>query len=119
MITGITISLYVKTQTGVDEFNRPVYEDIPEDVENVLVGEPTTNDIENDLTMYGKECAYVLGIPKGDTHDWEDCIVEFDSTGTGDKTHKYRVYGNVTAGIEENIPLVWNKKVRVERYGTD
>ena len=30
---------------------------------------------------------------------------------------KFRSYGAVTQGIEALIPLYWNKKVKVERYG--
>lgn len=29
---------------------------------------------------------------------------------------KWRTYGGVTEGIEELLPLAWNKKVKVERY---
>ena len=30
---------------------------------------------------------------------------------------RFRTYGDVTEGIEAMIPLQWNKKVKVERYG--
>lgn len=110
MIRGITVRLYVKTQTGTDEFNAPIYTETPVDVENVLVGEPVSEDIVNSLQLYGKHVAYTLGIPKGDEHDWDNVAVEFFG-------QKFRTYGGVTQGIEEMIPLVWNKKVKVERYG--
>lgn len=110
MIRGITVRLYVKTQTGTDEFNAPIYTETPVDVENVLVGEPVSEDIVNSLQLYGKHVAYTLGIPKGDEHDWDNVTVEFFG-------QKFRTYGGVTQGIEEMIPLVWNKKVKVERYG--
>ena len=110
MIHGITVRLYVKSQTGTDAFNAPVYAETPIDVPNVLVGEPTAEDIVNDLQLYGKRIAYTLGIPKGDAHDWENATVEFFGK-------KFRTYGGVTQGIEDLIPLLWNKKVRVERYG--
>lgn len=109
-IKGMPVTLYERTQTGVDGFNRPVYAETPVVVENVLVGEPSTDDITNDLTMYGKHLAYTLAIPKGDAHDWTDVHVEF----WGERFH---TYGVPTQGIEDNIPLDWNKKVKVERYG--
>jgi hypothetical protein len=31
--------------------------------------------------------------------------------------HSWRVIGFGTEGIEANIPLSWNKKIMVERYG--
>lgn len=110
MIRGITVRLYVKTQTGTDEFNAPIYTETSVDVENVLVGEPVSEDIVNSLQLYGKHIAYTLGIPKGDEHDWDNVTVEFFG-------QKFRTYGGVTQGIEDMIPLVWNKKVKVERYG--
>lgn len=110
MIKGITVKLYQKQQTGTDAFNAPVYEEVPVEVPNVLVGEPAADDLINELQLYGKRLAYTLGIPKGDSHNWEDVTVEFFG-------QKFRTYGAVTQGIEEMIPLCWNKKVKVERYG--
>lgn len=110
MIHGITVRLYEKTKTGKDAFNAPIYTETPVDVPGVLVGEPTAEDIVNDLQLYGKRIAYTLGIPKGDTHSWNEVTVEFFG-------QKFRTYGGVTQGIEDMIPLAWNKKVKVERYG--
>lgn len=106
---GVTITLYDKVQTGVDAFNRPVYEDVATTVDNVLIGEPTTEDVINELNLTGKHLAYTLAIPKGDTHEWNDRKVEFFG-------EVFRTYGEPTQGIEHLIPLSWNKKVKVERY---
>lgn len=110
MIRGITILLYEKRRTGTDAFHAPIYEETPIEVPNVLVGEPSAEDIVNEMQLYGKRIAYTLAIPKGDTHDWNDVTVEFFG-------QKWRTYGGVTQGIEAMIPLSWNKKVKVERYG--
>lgn len=107
---GVTITLYNRTQTGTDEFNAPIYTETAEQVENVLIGEPSTDDITDTLTLYGKRLAYTLGIPKGDTHTWTNRTVEFFG-------EKFRTIGEPTMGIEHLIPLSWNKKVKVERYG--
>ena len=109
MIRGITILLYEKRQTGTDAFHAPIYEETPIEVPNVLVGEPSAEDIVNEMQLYGKRIAYTLAIPKGDTHDWNDVTVEFFG-------QKWRTSGGVTQGIEDMIPLAWNKKVKVERY---
>ena len=106
---GVTIILYDKVQTGVDAFNRPVYEDVATTVDNVLIGEPTTEDVINELNLTGKHLAYTLAIPKGDMHEWNDRKVEFFG-------EVFRTYGEPTQGIEHLIPLSWNKKVKVERY---
>lgn len=107
---GITITLYNRTQTGTDEFNAPIYTETAEQIENVLIGEPSTDDITDTLTLYGKRLAYTLGIPKGDTHTWTDRTVEFFG-------ERFRTIGEPTMGIEHLVPLSWNKKVKVERYG--
>lgn len=106
---GITITLHNKVQTGTDEFNAPIYSDQDVSVDNVLVGEPSGDEIVQDLNLYGKRLAFVLAIPKGDAHDWTDVEVSFFG-------QKFRTYGEPTQGIDHLIPLSWNKKVKVERY---
>lgn len=108
-IKGIPVKLSTKTQTGIDDFNRPTYEVSQEVVENVLVGEPSAEDVVNELNLSGKRIAYVLAIPKGDTHTWENTEVEFWGM-------TFKTVGIPTQGIDDNIPLQWNKKVKVERY---
>lgn len=110
---GITIKLIQKTQSGTDAFNRPIYTDTEIDVDDVLVGEPTTDDVANTMSVYGKIVKYMLAIPKGDNHVWTDTEVILPEPFEG----KYRTIGYPTAGIEANIPLRWNKKVMIERYG--
>lgn len=108
-MTGTTVLLHVKTQTGVDALNNPVFSDTVVPVQNVLIGQPTTDDVLSSINLYGKKIEYMLGLPKGDAHDWEDTEVEFFG-------HKYRTFGFPIEGIEANIPTPWHKKVRVERY---
>lgn len=110
MIKGITVLLYEKTQTGVDGFNEPIYEEVPISVENVLVAPAASDDIVSNTDLTGKKAVYTLGIPKGDTHDWEDKKVEFFG-------EKFMTFGFPTKGIDELIPGDWNMKVMVERYG--
>ena len=109
MITGIDVVLYTKTQTGTDPLGAPIYTQTAETVQNVLVGEPTADDLINELQLYGKRLAYTLAIPKGDAHDWKDTEVEFFG-------RRFRTYGDVVQGIEHLVPLSWNKKVKVEAY---
>lgn len=106
---GIPVILHIKTQTGTDLFGAPIYEETTETVENVLIGEPQGDQVVNELQLHGKRLAYTLGIPKGDEHVWNDAEVEFFG-------ERFRAYGDVTQGIEELVPLSWNKKVKVERY---
>lgn len=108
-MTGASIILHVKTRVGADAFNAPIYAETPETVTNVLIGQPTTDDMNDSIALYGKKIEYMLGIPKGDTHDWEDSTVEFFG-------QKFRTFGAVIQGIEANVPTPWHKKVRVERF---
>lgn len=109
MIRGADVLLYVRTKDGEDEFHAPVWRETPVMVHNVLIGEPDADAVVSDLQLCGRRLAYVLAIPKGDTHDWDGVTVEFFG-------RKWRTYGGVTEGIEELLPLAWNKKVKVERY---
>lgn len=112
MIKGITVTLYEKSQTGVDAFNRPIYTETPVDVENVLVAPMSDEEILDTLNLTGRRAKYQLGIPKGDAHTWEGNTVAFFG-------EKWRVIGQPTIGIDGLIPLAWNKKVKVESMVTD
>ena len=109
MIHGTTVILQVKTQTGSDPFGAPIYSETPVEVENVLVGNPTPEERTDELNLTGRKIEYVLGIPKGDAHDWECVTVEFFGK-------KFRTFGIPEMGIEENIPMEWHKKVKCERF---
>lgn len=76
-------------------------------ISNVLAGQPTTNtaDRSEDTTVLQ---GLMLGIPKGDTNDWDSRIVEFFG-------QKWRTVGVPLQGIEENIPLFWHKQVNVQK----
>lgn len=116
-IKGTTVTLYEEVQTGTDPFGAPVYEEKGVEVDNVLVGEPSTDDITNATQMFGKTIKYMLAIPKDDTHDWVDKKVEWtDSYG---HTFTVKTFGFPITGIEANIPpmLPWHKKMRCEEYG--
>lgn len=110
MITGITVNLINQVATGADAFGAPTYTEIVTAVDNVLVAPASVDDITSSVELYGKKAVYTIAIPKGDTHLWEDQIVGFFG-------HRWRIFGYPEEGIEANIPLAWNQKWKVERYG--
>lgn len=112
MIKGITVTLYAVTQTGTDEFNRPIYTETAVQVDDVLVSPLSDTEIIDTVNLTGKKAVYQLGIPKGDTHEWENRRVSFFG-------EDWRCIGHPTEGIESMIPLRWNKKVKVESYAQD
>ena len=107
-MTGITVKLYARTLSGYDSLNNPVYTTAAVNVDNVLVGQPTADEITSGIDLYGKKAEYMLGIPKGDAHEWRDCEVEFFG-------RRFRAYGDVLEGIAANVPTPWHRKVMVER----
>ena len=109
-IEGITVTLISKRETGRDPFGEPIFEEVEIEVDNVLISPTTSDDIVNQMTLTGKKAVYTLAIPKGDTNNWEDQEVRFFG-------EKWRVFGVPLQGIDHLIPLDWNKKVTVERYG--
>ena len=109
MIRGISVKLYERTYGTADAFNHPTFSEREVTVDNVLVAPATSQEILDTTNLYGKKAVYTMAIPKGDTHNWEDCRVSFFG-------QDWHVFGVPLEGIECDIPLAWNKKVTVERY---
>ena len=109
-LVGQTIRLFDKIQTGTDAFKTPTYKETAIDVENVLICPVSAEDVAEDLQLYGKRAVYELHIPKTDTNQWENRIVEFYG-------HRWRTFGIPLQWMEALTPGPWNRKVKVERYG--
>ena len=107
---GTTVQLAVETVTGYDPFGNPITEEEFVDVPDVLVGQPTSDDIVTTTQLYGKRIEYMLGIPKGDTHDWLDKKVIIWG-------QIYKTFGYPITGEQANIPLRWGQNIKVEKYG--
>lgn len=107
-IKGIDIILHATTAGDPDPFGVPEVTETEITVHNVLIGQPSTDEIVNELQLSGRRLAYTIAIPKGDDNDWEDKRVTFFG-------EDFRTIGSPTQGIESMIPLEWNKKVKVER----
>lgn len=108
-IKGIAVTLISKQQTGIDPFDKPIFENVEISVENVLVSPTKSEEVLNQQNLTGRTAVYTLAIPKGDTNVWENQEVRFFG-------ERWRVFGIPLQGIEDLMPLDWNKKVMVERY---
>lgn len=106
-IKGVTVYLTVRTKTGTDAFNAPVYSETEVAVDNVLITPLSDTEILDTLNLTGKHAVYELSIPKGDAHDWTDTTVRFFG-------ETWRTIGKGREYIVENVPLNWNRKVQVE-----
>lgn len=108
-IKGIDVVLLDRVKTGVDDFNRDIYEEVPVIVNNVLVYPSASGDILERTNLSGNKTTYNLCIPKGDDHEWAERNVLFFGK-------KWRTVGDVKEYIEDMLPLEWNKQIQCERY---
>ena len=112
MIKTISVVIHQRRQTGTDRFHAPIYEDVTETVSGCLPISPSTEAVTSDETLYSKHLAYVLCLPKGDTHDWSaGTVVELFGA-------RFKTYGDVIEYVEANIPwgINLNKQAKLERY---
>lgn len=109
---GITVMLRTEVENGRDELNRTIYTPAEIQVDNVLVGNPSEQEITDVLNLTGRKVVYILGIPKGDANDWIDKEVTFFG-------ETFRTIGAPIQGIDAMIPMEWNRKVRCERINGD
>jgi len=109
LIKGQTITLYQKTQTGLDPFGQALYEETPVEVSNVLIA-PVSADKTPEQDGLGNVLeAYDIHIPKDDTNVWEHRRVSFWGK-------VFRSVGAVKRYMPENTPGDWIGSIRVERY---
>ena len=109
LLKGVPVVLYTKVRTGTDPLNRPIYEEIPVVVDNVLIMPTTYEEQIEELNLNGARVVYTLAIPKGDAYDWQDKKVEFFG-------QSFKTIGFPVQTIDELTPTDWNKKVKVAKY---
>ena len=109
-ISGETVLLIPQVDGAADAFGEPIKTDgTPISVENVLISPVTSSEVLDTLNLSGRKAVCQLAIPKGDTNEWEDQMVQFLG-------HRWRSVGFVIQSMDHLTPLSWNKKVMVERY---
>lgn len=108
-LKGITIKLIEKEKIEVDEFGHSLYKENECFVDDVLIAPVQASELVTDANVNTSKTIYNLAIPKGDSHNWKNADVEFFGK-------RWHVIGLPIEGIEEMIPLRWNKKVTVELY---
>lgn len=106
---GITVTIHPKALDDYNTIGEAVFEyDEPIEVDNVLVAPASAEEILEADNLYGKKAVYTLGIPKGDTNDWQDQWVSFFGLD-------WQTFGIPLEGIDALVPTAWNKKVTVMR----
>lgn len=109
-----SITLYTKTQTGTDDFGRPEYSEIPVTIDNVVIGQPSSDDIVTEINLSGKRISYILSLPADDSHDWENVVVEF----WGKQWRTIGTPREFRPGFM-GADFPWNKQIAVEWYSDD
>lgn len=109
MIKGETIILIDKVSKGKDPFGADVFEETQIIVNDVIIGSPHFDASVTDQELTGKTIAYILGIPKGDNHDWKDKDIII-------RGERFKTYGFPLTQTDDNVPGKWNTQVKVERY---
>ena len=110
LIKGVPVTLYQRTEAGRDALGETLYTETPVTIPNVLVTPASAEAVVSELQLSGHRLAYELCLPKGDDHTWENCRVDFFG-------QQFRVYAPPQEYLESQLPLDWNRKVKVERYG--
>lgn len=109
MIATETVVLIEKVQTGTDPLGAPIFEKSEVAIDNVVVGSPTFEASVAELDLSGKRIAFILGIPKGDKHNWKDTEVII-------RGMKFKTFGFPLTQTDANVPTPWNTQVKVESY---
>lgn len=106
MISGVTVQVVRREETGRDAFNMPTVIETSEDVENVLVAPATTADIDGIARPEGDDTTLTLHFPKTYTASLRGCAVVVDG-------RRFEVAGDPMGYMEANTPGAWNRPVAV------
>lgn len=106
---GETVTVIRRVEAGVDEGNDPVYEDVPEDVGNVLVGPASGSNSGDSTRPDGVQVDATLYFPRsypGGSVRGCDVLVRGDL---------YHVVGDPFPVDGGMAPTAWNMAVDVTR----
>ena len=124
MLRGEGVTVWRPTTTH-DSRMDPVTTYVPEHVDNVLFGRPSTEQVDESMRLYGVRAAYVLGIPKAYAKSLRGCRVTRDrdmppvtttttttTTTTGPEMWEpaYVVAGDPQPLPVELCPTPWNRE---------
>lgn len=101
-------SVTLRTPTiGYDENKDEVTTWTETQIDNVLFGRPSTEQIEEVMRLYSVEVSYTLGVPKAYTASLRGCEVFRPRDG---KT--YRIVGDPMPLPPELCPTPWNREAQ-------
>ncbi len=96
----------IKTPTITYDENKDEIETFTEtELDNVLFGRPSTEQLDETMRLYGVEISYVLGIPKVYTSSLRGCLVYRPRDGQA-----FRIMGDPQPLPPEICPTPWNRE---------
>lgn len=108
-LKGETVTVHREEMVGRDSHNNPIYEQVDEVVENVLIAPGPRTDIEESHRPSGTKVAYNLHFPRG----YPTTLRGAQVSVRGDEP--LAVIGDPRHFNEHNTPGPWTMPVEVER----
>lgn len=109
MIVGETVTVIRRVQVGVDRFDEPIFADVSESVENVLVAPGPRADLSDAERPDGDRVAWNLHFPKGYPATLRGASVSVRGSVP------LAVVGDPQHYTEANTPGPWSMPVEVWR----
>lgn len=104
----ISVKLHEKVLDGADGFGVPTYTTHTEVINQCLVAIGQHGQLTNNNTIQVALDTFTIAIPKGDTHEWRNSIVEFNLGGVD---YRCKTNGDYLLGYEDAMPLMWHKQI--------
>ena len=113
MLRGESVKVYAPTVTYDANTRDEAVTWTATEVDNVLWGQPTTEQVDEAMRLHGIHAQYTLGVPKSFTGSMRGCYVTRDRDGTDPP--KYWVVGDPMPLPPEICPTDWNREAVVGR----
>lgn len=110
---SIPVTLYEVVGYETDGFGKKQPVTVPVVVQHCLVAQNVADAVVDQTTLETNREQFTIAIPKGDSHKWEESMVEFVLAG---EQIKARTFGATLKGIEALVPTYWHKQIKAERY---
>ena len=107
LLPKTSVTVIRRQEVGKDPFNAPIYENVREDVDGVLVTPGATSDLDASRPE-GVRVVYTIHFPKGYGKALKGCLVQH----LGDT---YRVIGDPQPYLDDGTPGPWDMAAEVER----
>lgn len=113
IVKGLTVVLHEKVEAGADDYGQTTYTENLVAVDNVFIQNVSDDAIVSNIDVAGKHNSFVLHIPIGDNHKWEDSLVDLPAP----YNITVKTYASGMIFREDLVPLEWNKQIKAEIYG--